>query len=531
MHQQYTSNRLNDMAKIVTSSQIAAIHRDSSNLERIDKPPNASPNTQWIGGYKIGVGANGVATMWVLVDKSTLKAINHVVIKDSFERTSDSTAETGLYKGIYRQLRDKGMDFGADPTHKIGHAAPEHRFYKEAYLQGLMTVPGSSEEIYCNPLWGYAKRLLDNPYSSAHNHWRLYMPLYDYGDLDNLIKEHYYKKKAIPEPFIWHTFICLMKAAVQLEEQARSRPNNTDSDVIVVFDMKPGNILLAAPDNKKSFPIYPRPHLADLGGGNLTNKNDFDNRIHAQHFAFTPGYLAPEMVKPSTGSPALLPHSVLRGTCTNVWQIGRVLEQMMKLRGGFPNIDYQAGRKEADMIPEIIGWQGTYTGQNYSIQLRKMVNRCLQFHPDKRPSPQNLLYAIDQPGHVLYKGMDTFGSDAWFEEQQQKRAKAPPKPKPRNLHEDIAARAADDEAQRRLAKARPYLRAWGPARANEFASLGVFPPEELEVMYTNEANWWATEPQDLIDAHGAPVYPLPKATEEIDLDIKLSGVSSSDHIL
>ncbi|KAH0350216.1 kinase-like protein, partial [Aureobasidium melanogenum] len=519
------------MAKIVSSSQIAAIHRDSSNLERIQKPPNAPPDTQWIGGYKVGVGGNGVATMWVLIDKSTHRAIHHVVIKDSFERASESTKETGLYKGIYRQLKDKGMDFGADPTHNIGHAAPEHRFLKEAYLQGLMTVPESSEEIYCNPLWGYARRLLGNPYSSAHNHWRLYMPLHDYGDLDNLIKSHYFAKKAIPEPFIWHTFICLMKAAVQLEERARSRPNNTDSDVIVVFDMKPGNILLAPPDTTKSFPIYPRPHLADLGGGNLTNKDDFENKIHSQHFAYTPGYMAPEMVKPSAGSQALLPNSVLRGTCTNVWQIGRVLEQMMKLRGGFPNIDYQPGRKEVDMIPQIIGWQGELPGQNYSMNLRRMVNRCLQFAPHKRPSPQNFLSYIDNPGHPLFQGMDTFGSDAWFQDQQQKRTAAGPKPKPKDLHEDITARAAEEEKHRRFTKARPYLRAWGPSRAAEFLFLDVFPPEELEVMYTDEANWWATDPQDLTDAKGKPVYPLPKATEEIDFDIQLDDESSSDHIM
>lgn len=322
-----------------------------------------------------------------------------------------------------------------------------------------------------------------------------------------------------------------MKAAVQLEERARSRPNNTDSDVIVVFDMKPGNILLAPPDTTKSFPIYPRPHLADLGGGNLTNKDDFENKIHSQHFAYTPGYMAPQMVKPSVGSQALLPNSVLRGTCTNVWQIGRVLEQMMKLRGGFPNIDYQPGRKEVDMIPQIIGWQGELPGQNYSMNLRRMVNRCLQFAPHKRPSPQNFLNYIDNPGHPLFQGMDTFGSDAWFQDQQQKRTAAGPKPKPKDLNEDIAARAAEEEKHRRYTKARPYLRAWGPSRAAEFLFLDVFPPEELEVMYTDEANWWATDPQDLTDAKGKPVYPLPKATEEIDFDIQLDDESSSDHIM
>ncbi|KAK6000387.1 hypothetical protein QM012_003633 [Aureobasidium pullulans] len=518
------------MSNIVGASQIAAIQRDSSNLARINKLPDAPPDTQWIGGYKIGVGGNGVATMWVLIDKSTSRAINHVVIKDSFEAMSNSTMETGLYKGIYRQLRDKGMDFGVDPTHKVGRAAPELRFLKEAYLQGLMTVPDSDEEIYCNPLWGYARKLLDSPYSSAHNHWRLYMPLYEYGDLDNLVKAHFFAKKAVPEPFIWHTFICLMKAAVQLEEQARSRPNSTDSDVIVVFDMKPGNILLAPPDSKKSFPIYPRPHLADLGGGNLTNQNDFDNRIHAQHFSYTRGYLAPEMWKPTAGRPPLLLADVLRGTCTNVWQIGRVCEQMMKLCGGFPNIDYQPGRHEADMMPQILNWQGDLPGQNYSVNLRRMVARCLQFLPESRPSPRSFLNVIDQPGRPAFKGMDTFGSDAWFEDQRQKRASAPPKPRPQDLSEDIAAQTAEAERQRRLTQARPYLRAWSPSRASEFASLSVFPPEPFEVIYTDEANWWATDPQDLIDARGKPAYPLPTATEEIDFDVKMNVDPSSDHI-
>ncbi|CAD0108470.1 unnamed protein product [Aureobasidium uvarum] len=236
------------MSNILNPSQIYAVSQDRSNLQTKNTPPYPPPNTTWVGGYKFGVGGFGVATLWILVGRTTLRAIDRVVIKDAFEKSSDSTVETGLYKGIYRQLKKKGLDFGVDPTHNIGHAASHLRFLKEAYLQVSMTVPDTSEEIYAAQLWGYSRKLLDSPYSPDHNHWRLYMPLYDYGDLNGLIKAHYIEKKAIPEPFIWHTLICLMKAAVQSEDQARSRPNNTDTDVIVVFDMKPGNILLAAPD-------------------------------------------------------------------------------------------------------------------------------------------------------------------------------------------------------------------------------------------------------------------------------------------
>ncbi|CAD0088407.1 unnamed protein product [Aureobasidium mustum] len=522
------------MAHIVNPSQIAAIHRDGENLEKIKQPPNPPPNTQWIGGYKIGVGSFGVATLWVLIDCSTRRAINHAVIKDSFEPETHSTREEGLYEGIWYQLAQKGMDFGVDPAYKnsiIPFADREVRFLKEAYLQGMMTVPDSSEEIYCNPLWGYARKELENPYSREHNHWRLYMPLYDYGDLEGLIRAHFFISRGIPEPFIWHTLICLMKGAVQLEEQARSRLDYTDSDVIVVFDIKPGNILLAPPDNRKSFPIYPRPHFADLGGGNLTNKDDWDNKVHEQSFSYTPGYIAPEMWRPPPG-PRLLPNHVLRGTPTNVWQIGRLAEHMMKLCDRLPDIVYQSGRQESDMTPQIIGWQGTLPGQNYSMPLKKMVARLLQFDPEKRPSPQKFLEVVDKPGLAFFKGMDSFGSDAWFLDQQQRRAAAGPTPKPTNLNEDIAARDAQEEAKRRLTKARPYLRAWGSSRASEFASLGVFPPEELEVMYTNEANWWATDPQDLVYANGGLVYPLPKATEDtIDIDkMKLDDESSSAHI-
>ncbi|CAD0095518.1 unnamed protein product [Aureobasidium vineae] len=305
------------------------------------------------------------------------------------------------------------------------------------------------------------------------------MSLYDYGDLNGLIKAHFIKQKAIPEPFIWHTLICLMKAAVQLEEQARSRPNNTDTDVIVVFDMKPGNILLAAPERTSMFPIYPRPHIADVGGGVLTNKDDFGNRVHGQRIVYTRGYKAPEMWRPHQGLSAdatILESSTapIRGTWTNVWQIGRVIEQMMKLIPKFADIVYQPGQDEEAMTPGITDWPFELPGQNYSMILRKLVAQCLSFHPEERPSPQIILSHIDKPGFVLFNGMDSFGNDAWFQQQQLERTAAGPKkaPKPTTLFEGAALRDTEVENQRRLYQARAYLRAWGPIIAAEFGLLG-----------------------------------------------------------
>jgi serine/threonine protein kinase len=158
------------------------------------------------------------------------------------------------------------LDFGVDPwSNFLGQADVESRFYKEAYLQGIMTVPDPTDHVYTVPLWGFLRK--GQSLRPDYNHWRLYMPLYDYGDMFDLIRDHSVQKKAIPEPFIWHTLHCLMLAAMQLYELPRQLDGATDSDVIVVFDMKPDNILLAPPNQNSAFPIYPVPHIADLGGG------------------------------------------------------------------------------------------------------------------------------------------------------------------------------------------------------------------------------------------------------------------------
>jgi hypothetical protein len=133
------------MSKILSEDLKALVRTDSSNLERLIKLPDLFPNTRWVGGYAIGQGSFGLATLWVLVDNLTLRAVAHAVIKDAFESVWISTAEKDIYTGIYLQLKNKGLDFGADPLHPVGQAAPHLRFLKEAYLQGLMTVPNVTE--------------------------------------------------------------------------------------------------------------------------------------------------------------------------------------------------------------------------------------------------------------------------------------------------------------------------------------------------------------------------------------------------
>lgn len=248
----------------LSNAQKAQILADSDGLQYVNVLPAPPLGTTWIGGYRLGGGSYGEVTLWIMIDNVTNKPLKQVAIKDTFDK--HSTEEKGFYKNVYQQLVRKGLDFDVDPECKLGHARSDRRFFKEAYLQGIMTEPDSSEEILSVPLWGFSRKN-SSLRGTEYNHWRLYMPLYDYGTLDNLMYAHKRMGRGIPEPFIWHTLHCLFGGAVQLQKQAQKREGSTPSEIIVVFDMKPENILLAPPSRNSAFPIYPRPHIADLGGG------------------------------------------------------------------------------------------------------------------------------------------------------------------------------------------------------------------------------------------------------------------------
>ena len=86
---------------------------------------------------------------------------------------------------------------------------------------------------------------------------------------------------------------------------------------------------------------------------------------------------------------------------TNVWQIARVAEAMMKLKLGFDPIDYRLGKKPEEMEPVILNWQGKLPGQDYSDDLKQLLSVCLKFDLKKRPSSKNVLRAITKSSVFL----------------------------------------------------------------------------------------------------------------------------------
>ncbi|KAI5248451.1 hypothetical protein E4T42_05636 [Aureobasidium subglaciale] len=472
----------------LTLGEEAAIFADSSGLRFLRPRPQDAPNGgHWVGGWKLGTGAYGQVSLWLFIDSATHAPLASVAIKDT--ASSKPTIEEGVYEGIYERLVEKCMDFGLDPGRSRGQADPAERFFKEAYIQGTMTVPNSTEEMFSVPLYDWARKQ-PSIYGDAYQHYRLYMPSYEYGDLNGLISAHRRIGRAVPEPFIWHTLECLLKAAKQLEVQAREHARPRDSDVIVVFDMKPDNILLAPPDRDSSFPIYPRPHLADLGGACLTNRYDAKNINHNMSFQRTQGYDAPEMTYEAPLKPG-----TLRGTCTNLWQIGRVAEALMKLEPWFKPIDYGKMVHLEDRSISILSWQGSLPGQNYSAALRMIIRDCLKFEPSARPGLETLLPEIEQNKPLHCQGIDKYGSDDWFKiERTKANARDIGKPPPHiDSPETEASRREERELKRRLDKAAPWLRTWTLQEGEELCKLNVFPDENLEVEYRPKNNFWTTD--------------------------------------
>ena len=141
----------------------------------------------WKGGCFIGRGGSGTIHYWVNVDEND-KIRDTMVIKDLWEFAS--TVEPEAYQGIYKDLVNKGMDFGVSASGKAGEATSDERFFGEAYLQGMMTDPNNRSSATSVPLRGFKRGGKDKVFPQPDGrppiiktHWRLYLDLFHAGDL------------------------------------------------------------------------------------------------------------------------------------------------------------------------------------------------------------------------------------------------------------------------------------------------------------------------------------------------------------
>jgi serine/threonine protein kinase len=252
------------------------------------------PEGNWQGNVHLGFGGQGTVHCWVQVDANQ-KVIDRIVIKDSW--STDDTEEPEIYKGIYNELVRKGMSM----SDAIFGGSSRIPFYKEAYVQGLLTPESRLTQSNTVRMRGYRRGNEDDPKGVAGSiHWRIYMDHCYAGDLWDFIEDYKEMGKPIPEPFIWWTMECLASALVQMETCARARPHAREQqdETIVLLDMKPPNVLIDAAGQSDRYPMYPQVKVSDFGSAHITYRDDPENRFNDLDIVFTRGFLAPELDRP-----------------------------------------------------------------------------------------------------------------------------------------------------------------------------------------------------------------------------------------
>ncbi|KAH0366615.1 hypothetical protein KCU65_g5234, partial [Aureobasidium melanogenum] len=414
-----------------------------------DNDRSGLPDGNWQGNHFLGQGGQGAVHYWVKAD-SNQRIIDRVAIKDSW--STESLYEPFIYKGIYKELVRKGMSL----SDAFVGGRVEVPFYKEAYIQGLLTPESRETKLDTVRLRGYRRGDVKDPYSSIRGttHWRIYMDHLYAGDLYDLISYFAAKGKPIPEPFIWWVMKCLASALVQLEDssRARSHARKEKDETVVLVDMKPSNIFLDA-SRGDEFVVYPRPVIGDFGSAHLTYKEEPTNVSNRLSITWSRGFLAPELDEPytpndekkiddrdedeemtdyrgmaSSGSDKdeemndidqddTKSASLVLYSWTNVWQLGKTIESMMRIETHPKDRNWKDPKDRESRIKVDPPHHKAEPDFLYSEDLVDIVWQCQRYDPESRPTPADLLDMIKSIAPFHTQQMDIWGTEKWIAEQ------------------------------------------------------------------------------------------------------------------
>lgn len=206
-------------------------------------------------------------------------------------------------------------------------------------------------------------------YCAGGDAWRLYGKG-DYRQSDTWI----------PEPFIWYCAEALATAGL-IMLYGDTIPNPVSEwRPILHRDWKTGNILLGE-KQPHLYAAYPTPKVCDFGLATY-NLRDGDHTFATDGGVGTPGCTAPEQHRDGLGA-----HT----SKSDVWNVGCSLLSLMLKTDGLPS------REAHDMARDWWepGWeQGTWEGVPCSEDLIELVNDCMRFDQDQRPTFTVLLRRI-----------------------------------------------------------------------------------------------------------------------------------------
>ncbi|KAH3913604.1 hypothetical protein HBI56_081400 [Parastagonospora nodorum] len=337
----------------------------------------------WENARRFGFGANGCVGLWCRIDANG-NIDKRTVIKET--RFTRSSWRDPLQ---WRQVQNANLPMEVQ-IHKI---IDSHR-------------PDNSLEGYNNLVKHDGYRLM-----MRQQRFRLYLEYYEGGNLDDAVRayrrtgKHPLGPGNIPEYYLWRVFGNLIAACqiLHLGQVDPAEGKRADWRPITHLDIKLNNIFLELGEHKSQIPefvladyglsMFPLRQARDAQGG-VQGHADFVSDNPIEYLVELDGYefYAPEHIRTRHEPPDPLNQK------TDIWQIGAViLELMMNGQEGadwgpkisrngeiFPLCNFDTGRLEEGPNP----WPpGTFpTVGHYSLQLRRIIMRCLNYSPDNRPT-------------------------------------------------------------------------------------------------------------------------------------------------
>lgn len=167
---------------------------------------------------------------------------------------------------------------------------------------------------------------------------------------------------------------------------------------IIHSDLKPGNILIGAA-NPAVNRHYPTVKVADFGLAFTMPRNRTDIRsFKSRYSAGTPGYRAPEVDQLARGRPARQTAYPLQGTHSDVWAVGNIILEMVKV------VEPHLKPKVRESTPAMVAQ--TVHGKVYSSELLQLIARCMRTDGRERPSPWSIYQTTRKHAEAAQKRLD-----------------------------------------------------------------------------------------------------------------------------
>lgn len=248
----------------------------------------------------------------------------------------------------------------------------------------------------------YVARIINWRIDRQRKLHRIFMEFCPRGDLASVWS--YYKDdraRYVPEPFIWYCAEALAEAGVIMLQGELE--NNPVSDWVPIIhrDLKTQNVLLGDP-LPYPYAEYPVPKLADFGFA-AYNRKDGDHASWNSLRVGTHGCSPPEAFRKDKICGPLTSKS-------DVWSLGCCLASLMWETPGIQI--YEADKhghythEQRMQIPNEALQRGPdgYRPRlvddddldHYSEPLKRLIEDCMAFYPDERPSFPELLKTIRQ---------------------------------------------------------------------------------------------------------------------------------------